>query len=132
MSQVSCGSGVSVTNVCLSGAGGSGTGGVTVQVSLPDNAATQVAIPKVGLVGSYMLLVQPLTYPGATANFMAANSDASLSGSVARLTNASSPTLEEIDITWVAGNPITLYHSTPKGGGTGALIVYRVLIITLP
>jgi hypothetical protein len=131
MSQVSCGSGVSVVNTCLS-SGGSDTSSTVVLVSLPDNAMTSVVIPKVKLVGSYMLLVQPLSYPGATANFMAANSDPSLSGSVARITNAASPTSEEIDITWIAGNPINLYHSVIKAGGTGALITYRVLIVTLP
>jgi hypothetical protein len=131
MSQVSCGSGVSVFNTCLSG-GGSGTGGIVVQVSLPDNAATQVAIPTVNASGSYMFLVQPVTFPGATANFVAANSDVTLAGSVARLTNAASPTSEEIDITWIAGNPVSLYHSVLKAGGTGALITYRVLIVALP
>jgi len=126
MAQVSCGGNISVVNTCLSSGGGN-----VVQVSLPDNATTPVAIPKINTVGSYTLLVQPLNYPGATANFMAANSSSSLSGSVARITNATSPTGEEIDITWTAGNPINLYHSVTKTGGTGALITYRVLIITI-
>jgi hypothetical protein len=130
MSQVSCGSGISVFNTCMSNASGSVS--TIVQVSLPDNAATQVAIPTVNAIGSYMFLVQPVTFPGATANFVAANSDVTLAGSVARLTNASSPTGEELDITWIAGNSVSLYHSVFKVGGTGALINYRVLIISLP
>ena len=132
MAQISCGGGISVTGSCMSGSGGSGTGGTVVQVSLPDNAATPVSIPSTNTVGSYMLLVQPLTYPGATANFVASNADSGFAGSVARLTNSPSPTLEEIDITWTAGNSVQLYHSVTKGGGTGALITYRVLIVTLP
>jgi hypothetical protein len=129
MAQTSCCSSVSVVGVCL-GEGG-GTGGTIVLVSIPDNASTPANIPTVKIVGSYMLLVQPLTFPGACATFMASNADSGFAGSVARITNSPSPTDEEIDITWVAGNPIELYHSVVKTGGTGALITYRVLISSL-
>ena len=129
MAQVSCGAGVSVVNVCMGS--GSGSGSIVVQVSLPDNAMTPVNIPTVGNMGSYILLVNPSIFPGASATFNASKSDSSFAGSAARITNSPSPTVEEIDIVWSAGNPIQLFHSILKAGGTGALITYKVKIISL-
>lgn len=100
-------------------------------VQLLDNSMTPVAIECTELQGTYMLLVESVNTNGAKATFMASSAFDSQLGSIARLTNAPSITSESIHLRWLPNEKIKLYHDVTKMGGTGALIDYKVKILTL-
>lgn len=111
--------------------GGSGGGGVTEVVQLPDNAMTPAIITLTAKQGTYMLLVEAVLSDGAKATFMASSAYDAQAGSIARITNAPSLTDESVHIKWLSNEKIKLYHDVTKTGGTGVLLNYNVKILTL-
>jgi Tfp pilus tip-associated adhesin PilY1 len=128
-----CGMGVKIDGTCAcDGGGGSGTGGVTVQVGLPDNAHTRVNIPSTNKQGSYTFIVKSVLSNGATGTFNTSSSQDAVAGSVVRVTDSKSITNERVQQDWQPNQVPQLFHQVLKMGGTGAIIFYNVTIFTNP
>lgn len=100
-------------------------------VTLPDNSGIRVDIPSTDARGSYLIIVESLENDGATATFAVSSNEDSSAGVVQRITSIPGALDEEIDVDWLAGEQVQLYHSTTRTGGTGVLLDYSVRVVDM-
>lgn len=103
--------------------------GLQETVCLFDNSSTPADITKTDLRGSYFIIATSIASDGATATFSASKADSTTAGVTLRITSDPGVNGEELDITWPAGDPVQLYHSTTSGVGT--LLCYNVRIFSV-
>jgi hypothetical protein len=133
------GSQVARMEVTLAGEGGVGaltyvrssTYGITYgYIGVIDDGTLNATLPTT-LTGTYQILVESILADGCCVVFHAAKSTPGVGGALVRTISSAAATLELLNIRWNPGLPIQLYHSTPKFGATGAMIIYKFSLISL-
>jgi hypothetical protein len=98
-------------------------------VTIADNATSGPQIPGTADHGSYMILVEDITYGGAAATFFLSGS-IGRGGSAARLSSVMGPNEETLGIVWATGDVPRLVFNDLPVNGTGATITYNCKVIS--